>query len=287
MRYHCIRKHEGEFPIKMMCRALKVSRSGFYEWRTRAPSARACANERLLSRIREIHLSSRHNYGRVKIWQALRQAGEAGGRHRVARLCQALGIEAKRMRRFRQAYAARHSEPAAPNLLNRDFSAATIDRVWAGDITFIPTREGWLYLAVLIDLYSRKVVGWAMGSKMNRSLVIDALTMAITHRRPAAGLIHHTDQGVVYATCAYRVILARHAMIPSMSRKGDCYDNACVESFFSSLKNELTWHQNFARRDEAKAAIFDYIECFYNPSRLHETLDYVSPVRYEEQRVVP
>ena len=274
-------------PPRNWGRVLGVSRSGYYGWRTRPASARAEANARLLQHIRRIHAGSRENYGTVKTWRALTEAGETCGRHRVARLRQTHGIEAKRMRRFRSAYAARNNEAAAPNLLNRDFVASAPDRVWVGDVTFIATREGWLYLAVLIDLYSRRVVGWAMGNQQNRQLVSDALTMAIEHRRPAPGLIHHTDQGVLYGTSAYRAILTRHAMIPSMSRKGDCYDNAVAESFFSNLKNELTWHHDFRYRDEARAAVFAYIEVFYNRQRLHQSLDYLSPVRYEEQRVVP
>lgn len=285
MRYGFIRDHESSYPVTTMCRALGVSRSGYYAWRARPPSARACANARLLTRIREIHARSRENYGALKTWRALLAAGEICGRHRVARLRQAHGIQAKRLRRFRSAYAPRNSEPAPANLLNRQFTAPAPDRVWAGDITFIPTREGWLYLAVLLDLYSRRVVGWAMSATMNRALVIDALTMAIEHRRPRHGLIHHTDQGVLYATSAYRAVLKQHGLIPSMSRKGDCYDNAVVESFFSNLKNELTWHCRFQTRDAARAAIFEYIEVFYNRQRLHQTLDYVSPVRYEERAV--
>lgn len=283
MRYGFIREHTSSFRVTTLCRVLSVSRSGYYAWRTRVPSARVSANAGLLTHIREIHARSRENYGAVKTWEALLDAGEECGRHRVARLRQRHGIQAKRLRRFRSGYAARNSEPAAPNLLNRDFVASAPNRVWAGDITFIATREGWLHLAVLLDLYSRRVVGWSMGATMNRALVIDALTMAIEHRRPAPGLIHHTDQGVLYATSAYRAILTQHGMIASMSRKGDCYDNAVVESFFSNLKNELTWHCRYQNRDEARAAIFDYIEVFYNRQRLHQTLDYVSPVRYEEQ----
>lgn len=285
MRYGFIREHESSYRVTTMCRALGVSRSGYYAWRGRPASARASANARLLAKIREIHARSRENYGAVKTWRALLAAGEGCGRHRVARLRQAHGIQAKRLRRFRSAYVPRNSEPAPANLLNRQFKAEAPDRVWAGDVTFIPTREGWLYLAVLLDLYSRRVVGWAMSGSMNRALVIDALTMAIEHRRPRPGLIHHTDQGVLYATSAYRAVLKHRGMVPSMSRKGDCYDNAVVESFFSNLKNELTWHCRFRTRDAARAAIFDYIEVFYNRQRLHETLDYVSPVRYEERVV--
>lgn len=287
MRYHFIREHDREFRITALCRVLGVSRSGYYGWRTRPASERQQTNDRLLQHIRVIHVRSRENYGAVKTWQALTQAGETCGLNRVARLRQADGIEAKRLRRFHCVYAARNRDATPPNLLNRDFTASAPDRVWVGDVTFIATREGWLYLAVLLDLYSRKVVGWAMGRQQNRQLIIDALTMAIEHRRPTPGLVHHTDQGILYATSAYRAILTQQRMIPSMSRKGDCYDNAVAESFFSNLKNELTWHHDFRSRDEARTAIFDYIEVFYNRQRSHQALGYVSPVRYEEQRVVP
>lgn len=284
MRYSVIREYEGKFRVTTMCRALSVSRSGYYGWRTRGPGKRSWANRVLLDRIRHIYTRSRENYGARKIWQALTASGEFCGRHRVARLCRAHGIVAKRMRRFRSVYAS-EQRPAAPNLLQRNFRVARTDRVWAGDTTFIPTREGWLHLAVLIDLYSRRVVGWAMGDKINQMLANDALMMAIEHRKPMPGLIHHSDRGVLYGTASYQAILNHHGMIQSQSRKGDCYDNAVVESFFANLKNELTWHRRFKTRDEAKAAIFDYIEVFYNRQRLHQTLDYVSPVWYEEQTV--
>jgi putative transposase len=283
MKYQFIRDHAARCRISSMCQALRVSRSGFYDWCNRLPSARDRANTLLLGQIREVHRVSRENYGAVKTWRALNEFGHACGRHRVARLRRAHGIEAKRMRRFRYGYANRQSEGIAPNHLQRNFHTESPDRVWVGDGTFIATREGWLYLAVLVDLYSRKVVGWAMGSQMNRQLVIDALMMAIQQRRPAPGLVHHTDQGVVYATCAYRAVLKEHAMVASMSRKANCHDNAVAESFFGNLKNELTWHQTFETRAQARAAVFDYIELFYNRERLHQTLDYVSPVRYEER----
>ncbi len=239
MRYHFIADHQRLFRVTTMCRVLNVSRSGFYAWRTRPPSARSEANTKLLAEIRQIHTDSRENYGTLKTWRALTDAGIACGRHRVARLRQAHGIEAKRLRRFRANYAPRDPQ-SIPNLLDRHFTAPAPDRAWVGDVTFIPTREGWLYLAVLLDLYSRRVVGWAMSEQQNRPLVIAALTMAIAHRCPKPGLIHHTDQGILYATAAYRSVLTAHGMIQSMSRKGDCYDNAVAESFFSNLKNELT-----------------------------------------------
>lgn len=277
MKYRFIRDHSGEHTIRAMCRALNVSHSGYYDWCGRRPSSRSVANESLLAGIRRVHQQSRENYGAVKTWRALVSDGMFCGRHRVARLRRLHGIEAKRRRRFRSAYLARNSDPSPANLLNRAFTGREPNHVWVGDATFIPTREGWLYLAALIDLYSRKVVGWSMSAQLNRQLVIDALMMAIEYRRPAAGLIHHTDQGVVYATSSYRALLNQHGMIASMSRKGNCLDNAVAESFFSNLKNELTWHYTFQSRAEARAAIFDYIELFYNRQRIHQTLGYVSP----------
>jgi len=250
--------HLNEFRVTAMCRVLKVSRSGFYGWCSRAPSPRSVANARLLQCIQQIHRASRHNYGAIKTWRALQAAGEACSRNRVVRLRRSHGIEAKRMRRFRSGNAGRQNvEPPAPNLLNRNFRTSQPDRVWVGDVTFITTREGWLYLAVLIDLHSRKVVGWAMSERNNQSLITDALLMAIEHRQPGAGLVHHTDQGTIYASVGYRSILKQHGMIPSMSRKGDCHDNAVAESFFGNLKNELTWHRTFNTRNEARASIFD------------------------------
>lgn len=279
--------HRHEHRITTMCRVLRASRSGYYGWRIRPESPRAVANRHLLTRIQTIHVRSREAYGVLKTDRALREQGLTVGHNRIARLRQVHGIVAKRVRCFRLSYAARNSEPAAPNLLERNFMVDQPNRVWVGDITFIPTREGWLHLAVLLDLYSRRLVGWAMSEKQNRQLAIDALTMAIERRQPESGLIHHTDQGILYATASYRAIMKAHHMLPSMSKKGDCYDNAVAESFFSGLKNELTWDRDFKSRSEARSAIFEWIEVFYNRQRLHETLDYVSPVRYEEMCVVP
>lgn len=287
MRYRFIEDHAAEHRVTAMCRALQVSRSGYYGWKERPESVRARENGCLLAHIRTIHAGAREAYGIVKTWRALTDRGIRCGRNRVARLRRIHGVEAKRRRRYRLAYAARNSEPMAPNLLDRRFAADAPDRVWVGDITFVPTREGWLYLAVLLDLYSRKVVGWAMSERQNRQLATDALVMAIERRKPGPGLIHHTDQGIVYASAVYREILKAHRMLPSMSRKGDCYDNAVAESFFSNLKNELVWGADFKTRAEARSAIFEWIEAFYNRERLHQTLDYVSPVRYEERAIVP
>lgn len=286
MKHQFVSEQSPGHSVAALCRSLRISRSGYYASLIRPASHRARANADLLARIRRIHVNSRENYGAVKTWQALMAQGLDCGLKRIARLRRIHGIEAKRRRRFRMAYAARHSEPAAANLLDRQFSVSQPDRVWATDITFVPTREGWLYVAAVIDLYSRRVVGWAMHQRINLPLVVEALTMAIEQRRPLPGLVHHSDRGQLYLATAYRDMLKANGMRQSMSRKGDCYDNAVVESFFSNLKNELTWHRSFATRDEARRAIFDYIELFYNRERLHETLDYVSPVRYEERRVV-
>jgi transposase InsO family protein len=272
--------------VAALCRALKLSRCGYYAARLRPPSERTRTNADLLSRIRRIHAKSRENYGAVKTLHVLQTEGIECGLKRVVRLRRLHGIEAKRRRRFKQSYEARHSEPPAPNLLDRAFTVAAPDRIWATDITFVPTREGWLYVAVVIDLCSRRIVGWAMHQRINLPLAVEALSMAIQQRQPKPGLVHHSDRGQLYLATAYRDLLKRHGMVQSMSKKGDCYDNAVVESFFSNLKNELTWHRSFQTRDEARSAIFDYIEVFYNRERLHQTLDYVSPVSYEESRTV-
>jgi putative transposase len=281
VKYRFIEQQRETFRVSRMCCALGVSRSGYYEWRRRPPSARAAENERLLARIRQVHVASRENYGERKTWEALRAGGEPCGRHRVARLRRLEGIIAKRVRRFRQTYAARNSEPPAPNLLDRDFTASQPNRVWVSDITFVPTRRGWLYLATMLDLFSRRVVGWAMSHRIDQRLVLDALHMAINRRRPAPGLIVHSDQGQQYAGSIYRSRLMSHGFIQSMSRKGNCLDNAVAESFFSNLKNELVHHAVFEDRDEARSAIFDYIEIFYNRQRLHQSLGFTSPVDFE------
>lgn len=269
------------FRVRVMCAVLGVSSSGFYGWARRPVSCREQENRRLLSRIQSVHFETAGNYGAVKTWETLRREGESCGRHRVARLRRINGIIAKRMRRFRAAYAARNSASAAPNLLDQNFTADSPNRIWVGDITFIPTRKGWLYLAVQVDLFSRKIVGWSMSERINQQLVIDALIMAIKQRNPGPGLIHHSDQGIQYTGTNYQKILKTYDMIASMSRKGNCYDNAVAESFFSNLKNELVYHSDYYDRDEARASVFKYIEVFYNRKRLHQTLAYKSPTQYE------
>lgn len=282
MKYQFITEHRHQFQVRAMCRVLRVSPSGYYDWRDRDESLRSRSNRQLLARIRAIHAASRNNYGSDKTWRVLVDSGEVCGRHRVARLRRLHGIQAQRQRRFRAGYAARNSEPPAPNLLQQDFTTSQPDRIWVGDTTFIPTRKGALYLTVVLDLFSRRVVGWSMSSRHNQQLVMDALGMAIESRQPRPGLIHHSDQGCQYTSCACQALLKAHGMIPSMSRKGNCYDNAVAESFFSNLKNELVHNQSFENLREARAAVFDYIEVFYNRQRHHQTLDYQTPVQYEK-----
>ena len=266
-----------------MCKVLQVSRSGYYGWRDRPESERRRQERALLVEIRKVHESSREAYGAVKTWRALRRAGVACGKHRVARLRSLAGIEARRKRKFRQSYQLQHPISAAPNLLRAPFLASGPDQVWVVDVTFIPTRAGWLYLAVLVDLYSRLVVGWSMKERPNQELVNDALMMAVEQRSPEPGLIHHSDQGRLYASTIYARLLSRSGIVPSMSRKGNCYDNAVVESFFSSLKNELIHHRDYHTRDQARTEIFDYIELFYNRQRIHQSLDYETPLVYDQR----
>ena len=275
MKYGFIRAHQDQFRVSRMCVVLQVSRNGYYDWRDRPESKRSKENRTALSQIREVHARSREAYGAFKTCQELMARGFQWGRHRIAKLRRLAGIEAKRKRRFRITTQSRAGVVAAKNRLKQRFEAKAVNRVWVGDITFVPTAEGWLYLAVLIDLYSRRVVGWAMSARIDQQLVLDALNMALLQRRVKPGLIHHTDQGRQYSGAAYLAVLKQHGIIASMSRRGNCYDNAVAESFFSSLKNELIHHSSFKTRDEAKTAIFEYVEVFYNRQRRHQSLDYV------------
>jgi len=283
VKYGFIRAHQDQFSVSRLCAVLKVSRNRYYDWRDRPESKRSRDNRAVLGQIRAVHTRSRQAYGALKTWRELRAEGHQWGRHRVARLRREAGIEARRKRRFRVTTQSRVGVVAAKNRLKQRFKAKAVDRVWVGDITFVPTAEGWLYLAVLIDLYSRRVVGWAMSERIDQQLVLDALNMALLQRRVKPGLIHHTDQGRQYSSAAYLAVLKQHGMIASMSRRGNCYDNAVAESFFSSLKNELIHHSSFRTRDEARTAIFEYVEVFYNRQRRHQSLDYCSPVDYEHK----
>ena len=282
MKYAFIRQHETRFRVAALCRALQVSRSGYYDWRDRGPSTRSLDDARLVAKIQAVHLAHFEAYGAFKTWRALNDQGVTCGKHRVARLRQQVGIEAKRKRRFRIITEYQHTPAPAADLIARCFSVDQPDRAWVGDMTFIRTRQGWLYLAMLLDLYSRRVVGWAMGERPDEALPLNALEMAIAQRCPAPGLIHHTDQGVIYRSRRYRQRLESMGMRPSMGAKGSAYDNAVAESFFSNLKNELVHHCVFDNRDNARAAIFAYIELFYNRKRMHQSLGYRTPEQFEK-----
>jgi len=287
MRYQFMQDQYPAHCLARLCAALGVSRSGYYAWRRRPESARHCADRQLLAAIEALHTRMRGRYGAIKTWRALTAAGLLCGRHRVARLRRLHGLEAQRTRRFRVMTEHHHLPPPAPNRLRPGFQVVGPDHVWAGDLTAVPTRAGWLYVAVLLDLYSRRVVGWAMSAKPDQHVVARALTMALTHRRPAPGLLHHTDQGAQYASLAYRALLEAHGLLASMSRRGNCYDNAMVESFCSRLKNELVHERDYRSREDAQAEIFEYIEIFYNRQRIHQSLKYVSPVQFESDNLSP
>jgi putative transposase len=274
---------KASFPVAFMCRQLGVSRSGFYAWRQRRESRRAAENRALLIRIRTVFDENRRSYGSPSIYRALRDSGHRVGRHRIAKLMRLDGIRARRKPRYVATTNSKHSHRCAPNLLARRFTATAPNTVWATDFTYIPTREGWLYLAVVLDLYSRRVVGWKASGRMDQQLTADALRSAIVSRRPPAGLLHHSDRGVQYASTTYQRLLRQHGFVSSMSRKGNCWDNAPVESFFSTLKTELIGDNFFDSRAVGERALFDYIEAFYNRQRRHTTLDYLSPARYEQR----
>ena len=281
MKYAFIAEQRATHRTALLCRVVGVSRSGFYAWQSRKPSQRALENEQLLAIIRIEHGRTKGALGALKMYHHLKAQGVACGKHRVARIRSNHGIEARRKARFKAKYVACQGGSPAPRLVTAPFQARHTDEIWVSDVTFIPTRQGWLYLAILLDLFSRKVVGWAMRSKADTELTLGALDMALAQRAPRPGLIHHSDQGVQYNNGRYRNHLLQHELVISMSRKGNCYDNAVAESFFSSLKNELVHGQLFRTRDQARSAIFEYIEAFYNRNRPHQSLGYCSPVDYE------
>ena len=281
MRYQFVRDHCGQFPVQRMCRVLEVSPSAYYAWRVRPESRRVREDRRLLVEFKAIHQAKREVYGSPRIHAELKALGLRLGEKRVARLMRVGGIRAKQKRKFKVTTDSRHSHPVAPNLLERDFEARAPNTKWVADITYIPTREGWLYLAAVLDLYSRIIVGWSMDGRMTRKLVLDALGMAVGRRRPGPGLLHHSDRGSQYACGDYREALTAHGMVCSMSRKGDCWDNAPMESFFHTLKTEMVNHRDYRTRGEAKADIFEYIEVFYNRSRRHSALGLIAPADYE------
>ena len=269
-----------------MCRVLAVSPTGYYAWRTRAPSARAIADERLLLNIRLFHRASDESYGAPRILRDLRDDGQHVGQKRVARLMRQDGLVGRRPTRGVRTTDSTHAQPVAPNVLARQFDVnglRAMNRVWVADITYVPTQEGFLYLAVVLDLASRRVVGWAMDTTLEADVAIAALRMAILERRPEPGLVHHSDRGVQYACTAYQTLLAEHGFAASMSRKGNCWDNAVAESFFATLELELLARHRWPTRREARQAIFRYIATWYNTHRRHSTLAYRSPAHYERE----
>lgn len=281
MRFGFIRAEKANHTVAALCRVLQVSRQGFYAWLVRSPCKRQQIDAKLTRTIRKVFEKHRRRYGSPRVHMELRDAGVLTSRKRVARVMRQNKLVARCRRRFVCTTNSAHQYAAAPNLLARNFTPTAPDRVWAADITYVPTRAGWLYLAVILDLYSRRVVGWSMQPFIDRRLVLGALGMAIEARKPAPGLVHHSDRGVQYACDDYRQALAALGAAPSMSRTGDCWDNAPVESFFSSLKRELFDETDFATRDEARAALFEYVEVYYNRQRRHSTLGYRSPMEYE------
>ena len=281
MRFGFIQTEKATYPVRVLCRVLQVSPSGFYVWCQRGLSRRAKDDAALKIEVRAFHKASDKTYGSPRILEDLKANGKNVGRKRVARLMREEGIEGQRKRRFRTTTDSRHSYPVAANHLNRDFTASAPNKVWVSDITYIWTREGWMYLAAILDLFSRRVVGWSLDSRIDRTLALDALGMALKTRRPESGLLLHSDRGVQYASGDYQTRLREHGIVCSMSRKGDCWDNAVAESFFSTLKAELVHRKDYVSRSQARASVFEYIETFYNPRRRHSALGYLSPVEHE------
>lgn len=272
--------------MTVMCQVLQVSRSGYYAWRRRAPSARAARQAELTEQIRQVHDRSQAVYGSPRVHRDLLAGDVRCSKNTVAKLMHAAGLRSKRRRRFRvRTTDSRHPHPIAPNRLNRAFCQPRPDQAWAADITYIATAEGWLYLAVVIDLCSRKIVGWATSDSLAAELCVRALEMAVRQRRPQEAVMHHSDRGVQYACDAYQAVLARHGLQTSMSRRGNCYDNAMAESFFGTLKTELVHHQRYTTREAARQSLFEYIEVFYNRRRRHSSLGYMSPWEYEQNLI--
>jgi putative transposase len=277
---------KSHYSIRSLCQNLEVSPSGYYDWekRRRCPGSRAAQNLTLAKEIQAIHAQSRRTYGSPRIRMELRKQGHHHGRNRIARIMRQQGLCARQQARFRvQTTDSNHNEPIAPNHLARAPQANAPNQIWVADITYIETEEGWLYLAAILDLYSRKIVGWAMSERIDTRLVLQALAMAVVHRGAPANLLFHSDRGVQYASADYRRALAQAGLIASMSRRGNCYDNAVMESFWSTLKLELVYRCRFPTRSQARSEIFDYIESFYNRQRAHSSLDYQSPVDFELQ----
>lgn len=281
MRYRFISAEKANYPVTILCTVMKVAKSGFYAWLRRDKSAYRQETEMLIALVKEIHKESRETYGTRRIAATLRTRGYTCGRARARTLMSLAGVAVKRRRRFKMTTDSNHKLPVLPNLLNREFDVVRPDLVWTGDLTYIWTHEGWLYLAVVIDLFNREVVGWSMGKRITKELVVNAFNMAYWRRRPEPGLIFHSDRGSQYCSTGFQKTLKACGAIGSMSRKGDCWDNAPTESFFASLKKDRVYRSNYKTRKEAKLDIVDYLEMFYNSRRLHSALGYTSPRQFE------
>jgi putative transposase len=283
MKYQFIENHRSAFAVEKMCRSLQISKSGYYAWKTRPKSNRDQANEKLDHHIRTIYQQSKGTYGSPRITEALNNQNIDCSENRVARRMRKNNIKAKTKKRFKVTTHSKHTHPIAENLLGQDFTAQRPDQVWASDITYLWTREGWLYLAVILDLFSRRIIGWSLSHRLGQELVLNAFQQALWRRRPGPGVIFHSDRGVQYACTALRNLLQQHKFIQSMSGKGNCYDNAVVESFFHTLKTELVYFETYYTREDAQNSVFEYMETYYNRTRLHSTLHYCSPVEFEQR----
>jgi transposase InsO family protein len=286
VRFRFIRRHAGQFRVSLMCKVLQVSRPGYYAWCRREPSRQALANQALLVRLRQLFKQHRGRYGYRRVYEAVRKDVPCGI-HRVARLMRQDGLKVVPRKGYRQTTQSNYKRPVVPNILGREFTAAAPNLTWLSDITYVPTGQRWLYLAIVLDLYARRVVGWSMSDRLTDQLTCDALKMAVKSRRPAPALLHHSDQGVQYASLDYRSLLLENKSAISMSRRGDAYDNAPMESFFATLKKELIHRQQYQTRREARVSIFEYIAGYYNPVCLHSAIGYHSPVAYEALFVSP
>lgn len=287
MKYQLIQQQQGQMPVRQLCELLAVSRSAYYSWlRTGGPSLREQRNQSLLPLVREIHQQSRQTYGSPRVWDALRKRGIRCGRHRIARLMRLHGIRAKTVPQFKVTTRSKRNQASLPDLVQRNFSAEQPNQVWTSDITFVWTREGWAYFAVVLDLCSRMIVGWELSPRLNASLVTAAVQRAIALRRPTAGLILHSDRGSQYASTELIELAKEHGIRLSMSRTGNCYDNAVTESFFHTIKTEHISFTRFETRQDARTSIFDYVEAFYNRLRMHSTIGNLSPMQYEQQLLV-
>ena len=286
MKYAWIETQRHQYPLERLCAAVEVSLSGFHRHRQEPESPRAVANRGLLTAIRARHSESDGVYGAPRIHQDLLEDGQSCGLQRVQRLMRRNGIRSCVRRRYKATTDSQHAHPVAANLLKQEFSVAAPNHTWVADITYIRTREGWLYLAVVLDLYSRALIGWAMSERINRELVMQAMTMAIQNRKPAPGLIHHSDRGSQYASDDFQKLLKMNQIVPSMSGAGNCYDNAVMESFFHSLKTERVRHRRYETRAEAKSDLFQYIEVFYNRRRRHSSIGYQTPLGYEQMKAL-